>query len=395
MLTHLRRPVAAFAVLILGFYCSPSPLAADSLVIDDENLSFDPLYSATVYGFRAFPISKIVNRDGKSGFGINASVLSRSLDAIAPGEPMTLQELDLRSLSSSGVLSYAPVLISSDYEERTTMALQKLSAPASGEYDAGFIVSALSTELIDREFIQRNPGAISDIDFIEFDSDVAMDFLTVYAGLNSLANYEAARVPVTFDQFDNALQQHSELYAVAKLPIGDVEMGMPIVLDPDGVGIEVPDSWTSGYTVKLMLFAITVRDYLDGVEKIDITIKLPRDCIAFDLMPVSYVGDPMSTAGDVETQSVLIETIFGGGIEYQRRLKPVIEAHGLQNNEFGWRLRGEALSFGTTRLAALIRAPKASREVSMESAFVLRGPDRWIVEGSIGISEPEVHVISF
>ena len=44
---------------------------------------------------------------------------------------------------------------------------------------------------------------------------------------------------------------------------------------------------------------------------------------------------------DLERQGLLIETIFGGEVKYQRRLKSVIEAYGLQGNEIGGGLRGD------------------------------------------------------
>jgi hypothetical protein len=83
-------------------------------------------------------------------------------------------------------------------------------------------------------------------------------------------------------------------------------------------------------------------------------------------------------------------------VEYQRGLKPVIEAYGLQLNEFGWKLRGEALGFGPKRLAALVRSPRQLRKkMDMESAFNFQGEGSWITEGGIGSSKPEVHVISY
>ena len=43
---------------------------------------------------------------------------------------------------------------------------------------------------------------------------------------------------------------------------------------------------------------------------------------------------------DLERQGLLIETIFGGEVKYQRRLKSVIEAYGLQGNEIGGGIAG-------------------------------------------------------
>ena len=166
-------------------------------------------------------------------------------------------------------------------------------------------------------------------------------------------------------------------------------MGEPLTRDLSVLQAEIPEEWRDTYTVKLFIFAVTIHDYLSGVEKIDVSIKLPRDCIVLDLVPLSYLQEPLDASG------VIIETMLGGQIEYQRHLKPVIEAYGLQSNEFGWQFRGEALSFGSKRIAALVRVPRETNQVDLESAFVLKGPSTWIAEGGIGSSEPKVYTVSF
>jgi hypothetical protein len=381
MLPYLKHPAAVAVVLICSFFCPPNLAAADPLVIDDENFTFKTLYSTRIYGFRAFPISKIISRDPKHGFAIKADVLSDSLRAVAPGQSFTLRDLHEATPTSSIMATYTPVSLSANPEERETLAIQKVNAPSSGEYDAGFIVSAFGTELVDQESLQP-PLTVDDLEYISLDPSVAMDVLTVYGGLNSLQSYENSRIPVQFNQFDNALSQHPELYAVAKIPIGDVSMGEPLIRDPDALQAEVPEEWRDAYSVKLFIFAVTIHDYLAGVEKIDVSIKLPRDCIVLDLVPLSYREEPMDAGG------LIIGTMLGGQIEYRQHLKPVVEAYGLQSNEFGWQFRGEALGFGSKRIAALIRIPKTTRQVDLEGAFVLRGPKTWIAEGHF-VLKPE------
>jgi hypothetical protein len=252
MLIYIK-PAAATLVGFLACIYVSGLSATDSFIIDDENLIFEPLYTTAVYGFRAFPTSKIVMHDWKSGLSIRADVLARSLEAVIPGEEVTLQDLHATPRLVDPVHSYTPVFISADYEEQTTLAAPKLSVPSSGRYDSRLIVSAFGTELVSREPNQFMATPVERLEFIELNPDVAMDLLTVYGGLNSLINYESARIPTTLNQFDNTMAQYSGLYAVAKIPIGNVRMERPLVLKPTTLGIEVPEEWEDTYNLRLVI----------------------------------------------------------------------------------------------------------------------------------------------
>ena len=181
MLPYLKHSAAVTVVLICCLSGRANLLAADPFIIDDERLAFEPLYSAKVYGFRAFPISKIVSRDPKHGFAIKAQVLSESLKAVAPGQSFTLRDLQTVMPTSSTMTPYTPASMSANYEEQKTLAIQKLNAPSSGKYDAAFIVSAFGTELVDQDSLQP-PLIVDDMEYIYLDQGVAMDILTVYGG---------------------------------------------------------------------------------------------------------------------------------------------------------------------------------------------------------------------
>jgi hypothetical protein len=235
---------------------------------------------------------------------------------------------------------------------------------------------------------------VDKMNVIHLDRTLGMDLLSVYSGLSSLSDYAPNKIPNAFKQLDDALAPHAEFYAVAKLPMGNVDMGTPLIFEPSIYGIHAPDEWNEEYNLKLVLFAVNVRDYLSGVEEIDVVVTLPDDCIAVDLVPLSYTDESANTITEAQ-QSRFGTTIFGGELTYQRRLKPVIQGSGLQSNEFGWQLRGKALGVGTTSVVALVRAPKELKKVNMRSAFVLREPNSWIAQGGIGSSEPALYVITF
>jgi hypothetical protein len=203
-------------------WCYPSiPSAADPLIIDEETLSFNTLYTTTVYRFRAFPVTNIVTSDLKSGLAISADVLKESFEALALNQSATLY--DIRSHPWESASPYTPVFITASHEEKSTLAVPKLSVPSSGRYDARFIVAAFGTELVDTTAVQQQGLPLSKLSNIKLNPKVAMDFLTVYSGSNSSKNYEAAKIPATFNRFDEALAQQSELYAVAKIPLGEVK----------------------------------------------------------------------------------------------------------------------------------------------------------------------------
>jgi hypothetical protein len=133
MVTYLKRSIAVSVTVIHCCWHSHSLFAAEPFIIDDENVTFETLYSTTVYGFRAFPIRNIVRADWQAGLAIKADVLKASLEQIMPGQSVTLHDLEINPpLVSTITQDYTPVFISADYEEQADLAVEKWSAHQPG-----------------------------------------------------------------------------------------------------------------------------------------------------------------------------------------------------------------------------------------------------------------------
>jgi hypothetical protein len=176
-------------------------------------------------------------------------------------------------------------------------------------------------------------------------------------------------------QFNNMIDHRTNnenIRRVAFVQTDAVTFGRPVVESSAEAQLKIPKHISDLFDVYLIRLAMTWRqlphDYLDSLV---FSVKMPTDAIAFDLMPFRYgmevkekEGIHVSPGVEVEGVKVELGEVYGREISF-KYLKPIIEAYGLQENQFSWTMRGPAVQPGAELFICVVGVPKSSKQLTL------------------------------
>ena len=226
---------------------------------------------------------------------------------------------------------------------------------------------------------------------VAMDREVAIDFYTAYTQLVFSQHFDNTNALAAFSEASRKLVQYPELYEATRAIIAPVSFGKPLVYTDQEKSLQIPNSIDRQYDVYWIEFAISLRNLQgEDFDQATFHVMIPDDSIALELIPLSHgieqtVTDKAATPtigvarGGVE---VKLGEFFSHTVAYTT-LKPVIIANGLQESQFSWNLKGEAVNSGSKRFVAILGVPKGSVSLVTQLALAAKTNDTWGIQGDI------------
>ena len=138
--------------------------------------------------------------------------------------------------------------------------------------------------------------------------------------------------------------------------------------------MRVPDSINKLFDVYWIDFAVSDAELKkDTAAEFRFTVNAPDNIIALELIPIRF-GSEQAVKTEKKSPEIKVETsvgsislgeFYGTTVEY-KTLRPSILADGLQQSKFGWILLDEMIDQGTKRFAAIMGAPKGTRQITVQ-----------------------------
>lgn len=108
-----------------------------------------------------------------------------------------------------------------------------------------------------------------------------------------------------------------------------------------------------------------------NLSELGFSVRAPEGTIALELMPFRYGlkvenKDTMQLSPKLEIGGAKVELgeIFGRDVSFTY-LKPTIQAYGLQESQFSWRMRDQAVQPGAEQFLCAVGVPKHSKELTL------------------------------
>lgn len=160
--------------------------------------------------------------------------------------------------------------------------------------------------------------------------------------------------------------------SVAFLNEDTVTFGTPIVESANEAQLRIPKEIANRFDVYLIQLAMTWRELpRNDLDELGFSVHLPTDTIALALMPFRYgitvnEKNEMHPSPSVELDGVKVELgeVYGRDISFSY-LRPTIQAYGLQESEFSWSMRDEAIQPGAQQFLCAVGVPRHSRELTL------------------------------
>lgn len=395
--------IASFLLIILGtIKYSVGQIIIEDPIIDDSNTAAE----VEIFGYRNLPkdvFAGSLYSGGPVGIPLDfASNTLRNYSANIVGNPNAYtdslqdisREISRFQNSSLGNLSEKSTIIN------VTLPWTKAGIVGEMTVDAA-LISALVSENINNSGISvfsTNLGGES-YRLVEVNNAVATQLMSAYNGISAASDAEPDLVSTSIYLAEAQLAQLGGLRNTARLKLGFVSYGRPIVYTAEEKNLSVPSSVSQDFEVYWIEFAISLREInSESFNQIDYIIQIPPDSYALALVPLSY-GVEVDTEERTATPSVSV-SVAGNSVTVgeflsqtvaYRTLRPTIIAVGLQENQFYWRIKEEALNMGAIKFVSIIAVPKETESLSAVMFTNLRFPDLLgIIQGDVASTEPTI-----
>jgi hypothetical protein len=227
------------------------------------------------------------------------------------------------------------------------------------------------------------------------------------AGNETAANFkDALKAPGTnafhsaAQQFNNMIDystKNKDIQSVAFMRTDTVTFGKPIVETAAEAQLKIPKQVSDNYDVYLIQLAMTWRELpRTDLDELGFSVKTPADTIALSLMPLRYgekveVKEGTHPTLGVEAGGVKVELgeLYGRDISFSY-LKPTIQAYGLQESQFSWTMRDQAIQPGAEQFLCAVGVPRHSKELTLAISAFARWSAGWASAAGIESSEEKL-----
>lgn len=185
-------------------------------------------------------------------------------------------------------------------------------------------------------------------------------------------NWENANSVMDQASFKLPIKDAKELYVA----LGAATFGTVRMQSAEEVGLKVDDNIAKISDTYLLRFAVTFYDLpTNNLDEISFRVKCANECTAWELAPSRVVKQ------DEETTSLNTPKIGFEGFEIgeffrkqivSKSIKPQVIAYGLQENEFSWSLKDDAIQSGSNVFAAAISVPKGTTILQLDRSIAVK-----------------------
>jgi hypothetical protein len=270
-------------------------------------------------------------------------------------------------------------------EQMKAFSWQDLSCDTSAEYNSEAVLKLVLKGGLDTRNTISSDVKGRQVQFVAVQPTYASVLLSSNRSADMFKKVFEEQGPNSGDSLAlqiNYLVVHSTtdntIRSVAFLDDKFVTFGTPLISTSTEAHLNVPQEISRDFDVYLIQLAMTWRQ-LPSVDltELGFSVKVPSDTLALALMPLRYgitVEEKTGThpAPEVELEGVKVKLgeVYGRDISFSY-LKPTIQAYGLQESQFSWTMRDQAIQPGAERFLCVVGVPKHSKELALVmSAFV-------------------------
>ena len=162
--------------------------------------------------------------------------------------------------------------------------------------------------------------------------------------------------------------------------------------------LNVPKLISNKYDVYLIQFAMTWRNLpREDLKELGFSVRAPDNTNALELVPLTYgikieekTGTSISPGVEAEGVKIELGEVYGREISFSY-LRPTIQAYGLQESQFSWVLRDQAVQPGAERFVCALGVPKHSKQLTLAMSAHARWPARMmLIAGGVETSDEKI-----
>lgn len=138
----------------------------------------------------------------------------------------------------------------------------------------------------------------------------------------------------------------------------------------------------------------------NDLDELGFSVKIPPGAIALALMPFRYgvqVSEKSETkiSPEIEAEGVKVSLgeVFGREVSFNY-LRPTIRAYGLQESQFSWTMRDQAVQPGAEQFVCVVGVPKQSKEIALTVSAFAQWSAGWTTAAGIESTEEKVLQVS-
>jgi hypothetical protein len=281
----------------------------------------------------------------------------------------------------------------------------KSSCDDNTKYNAEDVAQLVINGGLDQNNITKQEVNWHEVDFIGVLPNYASVLLAGNQAARKLANQK--RAPTIYpdttalrEAMSNA-DKNINVMNAAFLQSNDVTFGMPLVENSTDAQLHLPKQVSNKFDVYLIQFAMTWHDLpRNDLDQLGFSVKLPAGTIALALMPFRYGVEvtekaEAKIAPEIEAEGVKVSLgeVYGREISFSY-LKPTIRAYGLQESEFSWTMRDQAIQPGAEQFVCMVGVPKQSKQITLQVSAFAQWSGGWSSAAGIESTDEKIMQVS-
>jgi hypothetical protein len=281
----------------------------------------------------------------------------------------------------------------------------KSSCDDNTKYNAEDVAQLVINGGLDQNNITKQEVNGHEVDFIGVLPNYASVLLAGNQAARKLANQK--RAPTIYpdttalrEAMSNA-DKNINVMNAAFLQSNDVTFGMPLVENSTDAQLHLPKQVSNKFDVYLIQFAMTWHDLpRNDLDQLGFSVKLPAGTIALALMPFRYGVEvtekaEAKIAPEIEAEGVKVSLgeVYGREISFSY-LKPTIRAYGLQESEFSWTMRDQAIQPGAEQFVCMVGVPKQSKQITLQVSAFAQWSGGWSSAAGIESTDEKIMQVS-
>lgn len=241
--------------------------------------------------------------------------------------------------------------------------------------------------------------------WIAFDPEKLDPIIDAFDEVGKLSSYNKNEYPIMVTS-NNVVENFTKLNSLkipkelTQIQFGKVTYGVPVVTSAAEEQMNIPESILKRGNVYVVKFAVSFAEIDPSkIESIFFSVKGNSSIFALELIPLKY-GTEMneeitSNTPNLSINGIEIGTFYEKSISY-KYIKPTIIGSGLQESNYLWIMKEQAISEGSQRFIAILLVPNNQKKCSIEMQVYAKQKG-WLplVSGSTFFTQPHNFILEF
>ncbi len=347
-------------------------------------------------GYRPFAadlLGPTVRRRKLASFKIPGAVFIQSAQAM----PHVVKEITSARVSNPVLSDWylaSKAAIGAFEEPRLTYAMGRWN-PTELKIDPTFALELPKTEICDATRLVGDG-----VELVNVDWDSLAKFTKLYGDLEDAGiDFEYRGLMTNFSRVRELMASGMPLLqSRAEVYLGEVTFGEPSLFSARKRKLDLPDNFADSHEGFWVDFPVTFGDMdYRRIKTLLFEVTATQGVNALALAPARQ-GIETTVQTTLSTPEIAAEvsgTKLSLGEWYKREVtskwsKPTIITEGLGENDFCWRMTGEAVERGSKTFGALLAIPKHKRRVILKTKAGAQTKEGWIQGSFVSTTDKQV-----